>query len=323
MPLSLFSLDPALGARVAGSLGISLSRHEERDFEDGEHKLRPLESVRGHDAYVLGSLNGDGARSVNDHLVRMLFFVGGLKDAAAARVTAVIPYLCYSRKDRRTKSRDPLSTRYVAQVFEAVGLNRVVTLDVHNPAAYQNAFRIQAEHLEARKLFADHFAHGLGDELVAVVSPDVGGVKRAEAFREALELRLCRPVGRGFMEKYRSAGVVSGERLVGEVADRVVILVDDLISSGGTLRRAATACREAGARAVHAAATHGLFSEGADDNLADVSLDQVVITDSVSGARERLQAAGDKLRVVDVAPFLAEAIRRMHEDGSLAALMEP
>lgn len=323
MALSLFSQYPELGARVAEALGLPLSRHEERDFEDGEHKMRPLESVRGRDVYVLGSLNGDGTLSVNDRLVRLLFFVGALKDAAASRVTAVVPYLCYSRKDRRTKPRDPLSTRYVAQVLESVGLDRVVTLDVHNPAAFQNAFRIPTEHLEARKLFANHFAHSLGDEMVSVVSPDVGGVKRAEAFREALELRLGRRVGRGFMEKYRSAGVVSGEHLVGDVSDRVVILVDDLISSGGTLKRAATACREAGARSVHAAATHGVFAGGADENLRDGTLDQVVITDSVSGARERLDAAREKLRVVDVAPLLAEAIRRMHENDSLVELLEP
>ncbi|HSJ80246.1 MAG TPA: ribose-phosphate pyrophosphokinase-like domain-containing protein, partial [Thiobacillus sp.] len=149
--LCLFALDAsrAYGERVATALGVALSSHEEREFEDGEHKARPLENVRGKDVYVIQSLYGEPGMSANDKLVRLLFFIGALKDASAGRVTAVCPYLAYSRKDRKTKSRDPVSSRYVAQLFEAVGSDRMVTLDVHNPAAYQNAFRIPAEHLEA------------------------------------------------------------------------------------------------------------------------------------------------------------------------------
>lgn len=323
MTISLFALDPTLGDGVAGKLGVDLSRHEERGFEDGEHKIRPLESVRGRDVYLLESLYGDADRSVNDRLVRLLFFLGALRDASAGRVTAVVPYLCYSRKDRRTKSRDPLSTRYIAEILESVGLDRMVTLDVHNPAAYENAFRITAEHLEFRKQFARHLAEAVREREVAVVSPDAGGVKRAEAFREALEQRLGRPVGRGFMEKYRSAGVVSGDRLVGDVADADVILVDDLVSTGGTLARAASACRDAGAERVFAAATHGLFSSDSDRVLGESALDRVVVTDSVPGCEARLREARPRLEVLPVATLLAEAIRRMNRDESLVALREP
>ena len=222
MELSLFALNASrdFGLRVAGELGAPLARHEEREFEDGEHKARPLESVRERDVYVVHSLYADERNSVNDKLVRLLFFVGALRDASARRVTAVIPYLCYARKDRRSKPRDPVSTRYVASLLEAVGADRVVTLDVHNLAAYENAFRIQAEHLEARNLFADSFGPMVGAGEVAVVSPDIGGVKRAEAFREALERRLGRPLGRAFMEKSRSEGVVSGDTLVGDEIGR-------------------------------------------------------------------------------------------------------
>src|SRR5690606_20491192 len=138
----------------------------------------------------------DPASAVNDKLVRLLFLLGALKDAGAARLTAVVPYLGYARKDRRTKSRDPVTTRYLAALFEAVGLDRMVTVDVHNLAAYQNAFRIAAEHLEARKLLVARAA-GLTGPL-AVVSPDVGGVKRAEAFRQSLERRLEVAVAAGF-----------------------------------------------------------------------------------------------------------------------------
>ena len=320
--LSLFALNASrdFGQRVADALGQKLSRHEEREFEDGEHKARPVESVRGRDVYVVQSLYGDPAQSANDKLVRLLFFIGALRDASAARITAVLPYLCYARKDRRTKSRDPVSTRYVAAVLEAVGANHVVTLDVHNLAAYENSFRIPADHLEAKKLFVDYFGPVVGREEVAVVSPDVGGVKRAEAFREALERRLGRQVARAFMEKQRSSGVVSGDRLVGEVAGRTVIIVDDLISSGTTLARAAAACN--GARRIYAAASHGLFAQKAGEVLAGSAIGEIVVTDTVPPFRIEASAARRKLKVVGSAPLFAEAIRRMHSGGSIVDLLE-
>lgn len=320
--LSLFALNASreFGQRVAATLGMSLAAHEEREFEDGEHKARPLESVRGRDVYVVHSLYGDASQSVNDKLVRLLFFLGALRDASAGRITAVLPYLCYARKDRRTKTRDPVSTRYLATLLETVGTERVVTLDVHNLAAYENAFRIRAEHLEARKLFVEHFSALLGGEEAAVVSPDVGGVKRAEAFREALERRVKRPVARAFMEKQRSAGVVSGERLVGEVAGRVVIIIDDLISSGTTLARAAAAC--SGARKIYAAASHGLFAQKAGEVLGASAIERLVVTDTVPPFRLAASAARDRLTVLGTAPLFAEAIRRMHFGGSLVELLE-
>ncbi|MCK4867236.1 MAG: ribose-phosphate pyrophosphokinase-like domain-containing protein, partial [Alphaproteobacteria bacterium] len=141
--ITLFALNAsrAFGERVAERLGIALGQHEERDFEDGEHKARPLENARGRDVFVVQSLYGEAGESVNDKLLRLLFFIGALKDASAAEVTAVVPYLGYARKDRKTKSRDPVTTRYVAALFEAVETERVVTIDVHNLAAFQNAFR--------------------------------------------------------------------------------------------------------------------------------------------------------------------------------------
>ena len=136
-----------MGARLA----IDPSPHEERECEDGEHKARPLISVRGKNVFVVQSLYGDDRQSGNDKLCRLLFSIDALKDAAAARVTAVVPYLAYARKDRKTKPRDPVTTRYVAALFEAVGIDTVMTLDVHNLAAFQNAFRCRPEHLEAFK----------------------------------------------------------------------------------------------------------------------------------------------------------------------------
>ena len=325
MELKLFTLNAGrdFGQRVADALGVPLSPHEEREFEDGEHKARPLENVRGRDVYVVHSLYGDARQSVNDKLVRLLFFLGALKDASAGRLTAAIPYLCYARKDRRTKSRDPVSSRYVAAMLETCGADRVVTLDVHNVAAYENAFRIRTDHLEARKLFAEHFASVVGAEEVAVVSPDIGGVKRAEAFREALEKRLGRAAGQAFMEKRRSAGVVSGDTLVGDVSGRTVVIIDDLISSGTTIARAVAACDANGARRIHAAASHGLFMGKAGQLLADRALEQLVVTDTVPPFRLDPAVASAKLKVLSVAPLFAEAIRRMHTGGSIVELLEP
>ena len=185
--LRLFAMQATaeLGRAVAAALGQPLSLHEERDFEDGEHKARPLDPVLGQDVYVVQSLHGGPTLSANDKLCRLLFFIGALKDAGAARVTAVVPYLCYARKDRRTKPNDPVTTRYVAGMFEAVGTDVVVTLEVHNPVAFENAFRCRTVALTGTPLFVE-YARKLEDENLCVVSPDTGGAKRAELFRETL-----------------------------------------------------------------------------------------------------------------------------------------
>lgn len=307
---------------VSATLGVTLAEHEEREFEDGEHKARPLENVRGKDVYVIQSLYGEPGKSANDKLCRLLFFVGALKDASAARVTAVAPYLCYARKDRRTKPRDPVTTRYIAQVLEAVGTDRVVTLDVHNLAAYQNAFRRPAEHLEARKLFVEYLAPRIDRDEVVVVSPDVGGVKRAEQLREALASRLGRDVGNAFLEKYRSAGVLRGQAVVGDIAGKVAIVIDDLVSTGGTLLRAARACRERNAKAVYAAASHGLFIGDAGEKLvASDALDKTVVTNTIPPFRIETDLARHKLAVLETEPLFAEAIRRIHSGDSLVELL--
>jgi ribose-phosphate pyrophosphokinase len=321
----LFALEASrgFGQEVADAIGVPLSAHEERTFEDGEHKSRPLVSVRGRDVYAIHSLYADERQSGNDKLVRLLFFVGALKDAGAARVTAVAPYLAYARKDRKTKPRDPVTTRYVAQMFEAVGADVVLTVDVHNVAAYQNAFRAcRSEHLEAQGLFAAHFAGVVGDRPVVVVSPDAGGIKRAEAFRQRLGHRLGRAVGAAFAEKYRSAGTVSGEAFVGDVAGVDAIIVDDLISGGTTIARTATACIQHGAARVYAAATHGLFAGSANVTLGASPCTQIVVTDTVPPLHVTDPALTAKLVPLSVVPLVAEAVKRLHEDGSLVALGE-
>jgi len=251
-PIKLFALQSTadFGLSVASAMGMQVAPHEERDFEDGEHKTRPLVSVRDCDVYVIHALNSDATGSVNDKLCRLLFFIGALKDSGAHKVTAVVPYLCYARKDRKTKPRDPVTTRYLASLFEAVGTDRIVTLDVHNLQAFQNAFRCQSENLEAQHFLAGYFASLPGHHNWVVMSPDPGGIKRAENFREHLIRLTGEAVGFAFMEKYRSMDVVSGEAVAGDVKNKNVIIADDLISSGTTIARAAKACMELGAQKV-------------------------------------------------------------------------
>lgn len=301
-----------LGKRVCSALGQDRSPHEEIDFDDGEQKARPLVEVRGCDAYVLQSLHGDPLHSVGDKLCRLLFFIGALKDAAAARVTAVVPYLAYARKDRRTRPWDGLSTRYVASLFESVGTDAIVTVDVHNVSAFENAFRCHTEHLMPHALLAAAVAPLLGTRPATVVAPDAGATHRAHKFRMALSGLLADPVEAAFAEKHRRAGQLSGELFVGDVAGRDAVIVDDLVASGATLARTAERCRALGARQVLAVATHGLFTGDASLTLSRTAFDQLVVTDTVPPFRLAHGGVRDKLLVVGIAEMIADAIRRLH-----------
>jgi len=321
--LILFALDATrtYGEAIARELGTTLTPHEEREFEDGEHKARPLLNVRGRDVYVIQSLYGDAKQSVDDKLVRLLFFLGALRDASAGRLTAIVPYLAYSRKDRKSKVRDPVTTRYVATLFEAVGTDCVVTLDVHNLAAFQNAFRCRSEHLETASLFVTELVPLVGAEELTVVSPDAGGIKRAEAFRTRLSAVLKRPIGAAFAEKYRSGGVLTGEALVGDVRGKTAIIVDDLISAGNTVARAAHACREHGAARVLAVASHGVFAEAANTVLAASEVERIIVTDTIPPLRVTAPGLQSRLVQVSTAGLFAGAIRRLHSDGSIVELL--
>jgi ribose-phosphate pyrophosphokinase len=322
MKLFVLKSSRPFGEKLSRHLGVEPSPHEERDFEDGEHKSRPLTSVRGRSVFVVQSLYADSQQSGNDKLCRLLFFIGALKDAAARRVTAVVPYLAYARKDRKTQPRDPVTTRYVAALFEAVGTDAIVTLDVHNLAAFQNAFRCQAENLEANALFAEHFAPMLKEAEVVVVSPDAGGIKRAERLRQRLGRALGRDIGAAFAEKYRRLGTVTGEMVIGDVKDKCALIVDDLISTGTTIARTARACRALGATRVFAAATHGLFMEGAEAALSDRALEAIVVTDTIPPFRLKDDAVKGKLTVLGSTRLFAEAINRLHTCGSITDLLE-
>lgn len=310
----MFALEPASGfaQALAESLDVALSPHEERLFQDGERKLRPLVDPRGADVYVVHGLHGGPVDSPHDKLCRLLMFIATLKDHGAARVTAVVPYLAYARKDQQTKAYDPVSLRYVAQMFEAVGVAQLIVLEPHNVAAFQNAFRCAAVHLKAHRAF-----NALAQEIegpMAVASPDPGGVKRALVWREELEEHLRRPVGFAMIDKRRSADVLSGGHLVaGDVQGATVLLLDDLIASGQTLQRGAAALRRSGARDVIGCAAHGLFVGEAQEILNDDGLSRLVVTDSVPPFRlAEGGAVRAKLQVVSAVPLFADAVRASH-----------
>jgi ribose-phosphate pyrophosphokinase len=203
-----------------------------------------------------------------------------------------------------------------------VGADRIVTLDVHNPSAFQNAFRCESIHLDTRRLFVPVIARLAAGRPVTVVSPDPGGVKRAQLLREAYEAETGAPAEFALLEKRRSRGIVSGDLFAGEVDGRAAFVVDDMISTGGTVLRAAEACRERGASAVYALAAHGLFAPAAERLLEPGALDGVVVTDSVAApARLAGRLAPGRLEVVPLAPLMAGAIACLRGNGSLSDLL--
>ena len=311
--MKLFALNASktLGQGIAEELAHPLDPHEERDFSFGEHKARPLTAVWDDDVFVVSSLHGDAACSVNDKLCRLLFFIGALKDAGARSVTAVIPYLAYCRKDRKTKSRDPVTTRYVASMFESVGVDSVVTLDIHSPAALDNSFRRPAVNIPMTELFAEHFHASIGDTVDSIVAPDLGGIKATRLFVDAFAELSGKTLPMAVMDKRRSEGLVSGSGLIGSVGKHVLI-VDDMIGSGTTICRSAQACLEAGAERVSVGATHGLFQDGAPALFAQPGIDSIAVTNTVDIAALALPPAHlDRITVIDTATTIAEELRQM------------
>jgi len=313
----IFDLDSsiAFGSIAVEAIGMTLSEHEEKDFPEGEHKIRSLVDVQNKRVFIIYSLYGEHQLTVNDKLCRLLFFIGSLKDAGASQVTVIAPYLCYSRKDRKTKSHDPITTQYVARLFEAMGTDGFVTLDVHNVQAFENAFRIPTIHLEAKTYVASYFAPLLKTQETVVLSPDSGGIKRAVAFARVLENQLKKPVPVAVMHKTRSEGIIGGtEQVFGDVNDKTVIIIDDLISSGSTLLRAAKACKKDGANKVYASATHGVFSTGANKTLKDPALDKVVITNSIPPMRLEKEILEQKVDIINIAPLVGDLMCNLMEN---------
>lgn len=321
----LFVLDEsrAIGTAIAKAAGLDVAPLEQRAFEEGEFKLRPLTSVRGRTVFVAQSLASSAELPVGQRLIRFLFLLFGLRDAGAAEIVALVPYMAFARKDRRTQARDPVNSRYIAQLLEATKIDRLITLDVHNPAALDNAFRIPVDHLSATPMFVDHFARIHGDVPLAVASPDVGGVKRAQIFQELLEQRLGHDIELVFIEKRRARGEVHTGRVVGEVQGRDVIVLDDLCASGGTLIRAATILRECGARNVHVAFTHAPLPAGVAALESSAEIAEIVLTDSVASVADaQLCQRTARVKVLPVSALFGEAVARIIHGMPLTPLLQ-
>jgi ribose-phosphate pyrophosphokinase len=307
----------ALGRTIARAANCEWAAVEERRFAGEEFTLRPLVPVRDRDVCVVQTLAPTAGVPIAARLVRLLFLLAALRDAGARSRIALIPYLAYARQERRGEGSAPVHTRYVAELLQAAGMTQLIALDVHDLAALDNAFQVPVEHLTARPLFIHWLAEQPLSETLAVASPDIGGIKRAQLFREQLERRLDQAVELLFMEKRRAAGHVSGQQIVGQAEGRHVLLIDDLCATGETLMRAAAAFHHAGAPRISAAITHVASAAGLHALCADPHLSQVLVTDSAltleAGPQE---SAGGKLCVLPCAPLFAPFLAQIGSPDS-------
>ena len=307
LPL-VFGLDDphSMAGVIAACCEAEAGALEIRDFSDGEFKIRPLTDPYGRQVWVVAGLFGDARRSPQDRLCMLLCFVSALRDHGARSVTVVAPYLPFARKDRRTQAFDPITTRYVAQWFEAAGADALITIEPHNFAAFDNAFRIPARAVSAHRVLLAAALEAAGDTELVLASPDPGGIKRAQLWREAVESSTHRPVGFAMLDKRRRAGEMEGAFAVcGEVRNATVLLVDDLIATGATLARACRALVSAGASRVIVAAAHGQFLERAADLLDAAGIDALLVTDSLPSARLAGHRLRERVTIASAAPILA------------------
>lgn len=300
----------ALAEEVATLLGTRLNAVEIRTYADGEIYCRYQDSVRGTDAFVLQST----AAPINDHLVEHLIMIDALKRASAKRITAITPYYPYARQDKKSRSREPITARLIANMYEIAGIDRLVSIDLH-AGQIQGFHSSPLDHLTALPLLSDYLADNVRGDLT-IVSPDSGRVRTAEKFGQ----RLHAPIA--FLHKKRSreqAHDVQMLEVVGEVRGRTCILVDDMIATGGTISSAAEMLIRRGAACVWAVATHGVFSGPAIDRLRDAPLEKVVVTNTLPLPAGR---HFDALVVLSVAPLLADAITAIFHDESVSKISE-
>ena len=304
--------NPALGAKIADELGMPLGRLNLTRFADGEIRAMVEESARGMDIFLVQPTCGP----VNDNLMELLILVDAFRRASAGRITLVIPYYGYSRQDKKIKPREPVTARLVADMITMAGASRVLAVDLHS-AQIQGFFQLPLDHLYAGPLFASYFRdNGLYDSDHVVVSPDTGGVGRARAMAEALGSPLA------IITKRRpEPNKVEVMEIIGDVADKVCLMIDDIIDTAGSTVSGACALMERGAKSVYAAATHGVLSGPALERIENSPIRQLIVTDTIPLPAEAAAQTG-KVRVVSVAPLLANAISRIHEDSSVSELFD-
>lgn len=340
MKIKLFALNASreFGEEVAKFLDMSLSEHDEYCFDDGECYVAPRpgikENVRGCDVFVIQSLYSDERESVNQKLMKLLIFNGSLRDASAARITCCIPYYAYARQDRKDRSRAPITTKYIAQLFQSLWADRILCMDVHNPTAVQNAYHIPCDLLEANTLFAEYvhdllYHKELFDRELVVLSPDSGGLGRARKFRkilnEILSFRLTRTIEAGIacLDKVHQGKEIRGYDIMGDVEGKVVIIYDDMISSGKTVMECVQSLHKHKAQSIAAVcATHGLFVGDANKHLSGLDYDtRIAVTDTIRPFRLLPELIESKLDTIRTTRLFAEAIARIHEDESISDLI--
>lgn len=298
-----------LSLEVAGQLGISLCDTTITTFSDGEVMIQINENVRGTDAFIIQST----CPPVNDNIMKLLLIIDALKRASARRITAVLPYYGYARQDRKVQPRVPISSKLVADLITAAGANRVLAVDLH-AGQIQGFFNIPVDHLYAAPVLLDYIRKRNFRDLV-IVSPDAGGVERARALAKKLQCSLA------IIDKRREiANVSQVMHVIGEVRGRDTIILDDMIDTAGTTTQAATALKESGASRVFAASTHAVLSGPALDRINNSVIEEIIVTDTIPMDRKREQCK--KLTVLSIAPLLAEAIKRIHEESSISSLFE-
>ena len=300
---------PVLAEAVAKELETSLLPVDARTFASGEIYTRMEESVRGCDAFVIQSYSGP----VNEWLVEQLIMIDTLKRASAKRITAVMPYYPYSRQDKKSRGRDPISARLVADLFKTAGADRIITVDLH-AAQIQGFFDGPLDQLFAMPVLVEHVQRTVDPSNLIVVSPDMGRVRVADIWSDTLDVPLA------IIHKRRDPAVpnqVTVHEIVGDIRGKMCLLVDDMIDTGGTIVKGAEALKAAGATGVIVAATHAIFSDPAVERLASPAIDRVIVTDTLPLPPAKLF---DKLEVLSMAPTIAQAIHEVFEDGSVTSM---
>jgi ribose-phosphate pyrophosphokinase len=301
---------PALADEIAAELGITITSTTAREFANGETFIKPDESVRGTDAFVVQSYTSP----INQWLMESLILVDALKRASAKRITVVAPFYPYGRQDKKHRGREPISARLVADLFKTAGADRIMTIDLHT-AQIQGFFDGPVDHLFALPLLSTHIREKYDLNDLVVVSPDTGRVRMAEQWADELGGREI-----AFVHKTRdldSANDVVANRVVGDVDGKVCLLIDDMIDTGRSINKAADLLYESGATDIIIAATHGVFSAPATDLLKNSHACEIVVTNTLPINEDQ---TFDKLTVLSIAPLLAKAIKEVFEDGSVTSL---
>ena len=297
--------NPELAKEICDYLGIDLGDSVVSKFSDGEINVEIDESVRGKDVYIVQPTCEPG----NEHIMELLIMVDAIRRASARRITAVIPYYGYARQDRKSRGREPITAKLIANLLTKAGCRRVLTMDLH-AQQIQGFFDVPVDHLYAAPIIANYFQSLELDDLV-VVSPDIGGVARARKFAELLHAPLA------IIDKRRPKPNVSEVmNIIGDIEGKNVILIDDIIDTAGTITNAAKALKERGAKEVYASCSHAVLSGPAIDRLNDCPIKEVVTTNSIPTDSKNC----DKIKVLSVAPLFGEAIMRIFQDASVSKM---